>query len=817
MSALIEIDSIPIEKRKKMLTELNIKTLLKKGNKKYVSNQTFDVYEIINDDQVSVPFAYYFHHLSMGFPNLDKVFDKITPTFNIPLFDRQKNIRDEALQILNENRSIILSLFTGFGKCLAPDTNVLLWDGSIKHAEDIKIGDILIGDDSTPRTVLSTCKGKDMMYRITQNNGDSYIVNEPHILSLKFSDHKKWKYSESRFGTIYIETTYIDKTTMKIKHKIFENSSKIEAENALYCFLQTIPDDNTLDITIKDYLLLTDEIKNNLKGYKAKTDWPFKTTSIDPYIQGYILENNESIKRIPREFITNSRFTRLQLLAGIIDKNGCSTDNSYEILQKNKNIAEDTLYLARSLGFITKQSNYLPNMPNNISNDIPNHLLTNDIPNHLLTNNIPNNISNSLPNNLSNYSIETVYKLQISGSNINDIPCKLRTKSLITDSIDQTNPTYQTTDIKIEKLTYGDYCGFTLDKNHRFLLGDFTVTHNTVLAIYLSCKIKLKTIIICHRLILIDQWRQTLLKTCGTNTKIQILTSKSKLDLEADFYIINVTNIIKRDINDFKHIGCGIIDEIHTQCTEKYSKAFNYLFPKYLIGLTATPVRSDGKDRIIELFCGPNIIYKPLKALFNVYLYHTNFTTKPAKTENGDLDWNSVLSAQSISKNRNELLIDIIRYFRDRTILIACKRKDQVDILVKGLKKYNEDVDSFMGSDTIVNYDCRILITTYSKGTVGFDHPKLDMLLIAGDAEDNFIQCLGRVFRREWHFPIIVDPIDSFRPLKKHADTRCNVYKESGGEVKNLTNYFPCFEYWRKRFNTDLTDIYDDLNLTEEN
>lgn len=70
----------------------------------------------------------------------------------------------------------------GSGKCLAPGTPVVMHDGSIKPVETICTGEYLMGDDLTPRRVLSTCSGEDNMYEICQTQGMNYIVNEPHIL-----------------------------------------------------------------------------------------------------------------------------------------------------------------------------------------------------------------------------------------------------------------------------------------------------------------------------------------------------------------------------------------------------------------------------------------------------------------------------------------------------------------------------------------------------------------------------------------------------------------------------------------------------------
>src|SRR5690606_12571772 len=82
-------------------------------------------------------------------------------------------------------RKVIYQLATGGGKCLGKDTPVLMFDGSFKMVQDIKKGDRLMGVDSSPRNVMSTCNGIDNLYRITPLKGESFICNEPHVLSLK--------------------------------------------------------------------------------------------------------------------------------------------------------------------------------------------------------------------------------------------------------------------------------------------------------------------------------------------------------------------------------------------------------------------------------------------------------------------------------------------------------------------------------------------------------------------------------------------------------------------------------------------------------
>ena len=98
-------------------------------------------------------------------------------------------------------RGGVVSLRMGLGKCHGRDTPILMWDGTIKKVQDIKTGELICGDDSTPRKVLSRARGFEMMYRITPTKGDSYVVNASHILSLKISGNRSvyWDNSAQRY------------------------------------------------------------------------------------------------------------------------------------------------------------------------------------------------------------------------------------------------------------------------------------------------------------------------------------------------------------------------------------------------------------------------------------------------------------------------------------------------------------------------------------------------------------------------------------------------------------------------------------------
>jgi len=189
--------------------------------------------------------------------------------------------------------------------CFGIDTPVLMWDGSKKMSQDIKIGDILIGDDGNQRKVSNTTSGESELYKIKQLNGDDYIVNKNHILTLKCGFHKsKFWNKTKRAWTV----KWIDKKTMSLKSKFFsinyrdseldyldrqsrtiEDSEKLANE-----FLETIEDIDTLEISVEDYLKVPINVKDRLYGYKLETSVKWNSEQLfDPYILGMWLGDGD--------------------------------------------------------------------------------------------------------------------------------------------------------------------------------------------------------------------------------------------------------------------------------------------------------------------------------------------------------------------------------------------------------------------------------------------------------------------------------------------------------------------------------------------
>jgi len=141
---------------------------------------------------------------------------------------------DTGFQNLNDHTQgfgkgdlIIIAARPAMGKCLGKGTKVLMYSGELKNVEDIQVGEELMGDDSTPRKVLSLARGREEMYWVRQNKGIDYRVNKSHILSLKRSENGDILNIEV---SEYIEKSDKFKSNYK-GYKAYLNFSKLSFKN----------------------------------------------------------------------------------------------------------------------------------------------------------------------------------------------------------------------------------------------------------------------------------------------------------------------------------------------------------------------------------------------------------------------------------------------------------------------------------------------------------------------------------------------------------------------------------------------------------
>lgn len=349
----------------------------------------------------------------------------------------------------------IWSGFPGAGKCLGKGTPVMLSDGSVKPVEEIRVGDLLMGPDSFPRQVLSLARGREQLYRVTPTKGDPYVVNESHILSLK------WTFGRS---------------------------------------------ERVVNLSVRDYLRMKPSMREKLKGWRTGVTWRHRSVPLDPYFLGAwlgdgshssatvwkpdeevlsacdavavehglravrrdagscpsvrlsgskgaanpVMEKLRALgvteqKHVPLLYRANSRDVRLHMLAGLLDTDGALSRGGFDFVSVHRALADDVAYLARSLGLAA----YVTECRKGCQTG----------------------------------AVGTYHRVSISGD-CSIIPTRIPRK--------RAPPRRQikrvtVTGISVEPLGEGDYFGFEISGDRLFLLGDFTVTHNTTLLRQLAC------------------------------------------------------------------------------------------------------------------------------------------------------------------------------------------------------------------------------------------------------------------------------------------------------------------------------------------
>jgi DNA gyrase/topoisomerase IV subunit B len=182
--------------------------------------------------------------------------------------------------------------------CVDPNTPILIWGGSTKMAKDIKIDDVLVGDDGKPRNISKIVNGTDHMYDVFQEYGDTYRVNSQHILTLHYTKHKSINWDQSN-GTWTLQ--YYDTTEQKIKSFVTSNSDKDQGEVIMLEFANTIPNDDIFDINIQTYLSLQPDEKDLFRSvrldyehYKSTIGGKIyvKCVGVGDYV-GWYIDGNE--------------------------------------------------------------------------------------------------------------------------------------------------------------------------------------------------------------------------------------------------------------------------------------------------------------------------------------------------------------------------------------------------------------------------------------------------------------------------------------------------------------------------------------------
>lgn len=581
---------------------------------------------------------------------------------NIQLRDYQQVAVDGVRAAFKAKKDPVLFVLpTGGGKCLGKGTPVLMFDGTIKAVEDVVVGDLLMGPDSNPRCVLSLARGREMLYRVTPVKGDPYVVNESHILSLKRTAASSVpKYPSEQGGTIVNVSVreYLAKSaSFKHMHKGWRAAVDFPEHHGASIlepyFLGLWLGDGTS--TLAEITTGDEEIIDYVEGYAArlgmrsvtrhnshnslcikivgKTQTGRGGTPIMNELRALDLFDN---KHIPQRFKNACRADRLELLAGLLDTDGYYTGKGFDVVLGNERLMDDMIFVARSLGFSAYKAS-------------------------------------SVKTCTTTGAVGTYWRCTISGD-VDRIPCRLPRKMAAPRG---QKKDVLVTGIKVEPIGDGDYYGFEIDGDHLFMLGDFTVTHNTYTFCYIASnaetvakKLAQKRlqegkpeaeieyiVIVVHRKELLLQASQALRNLDIDHGLISPHFSPSPHKI---IQVASIDTLLIRLKKRPMKIRMLIFDEAHHVVADnKWGRTFEQLGKPPTLGVTATPVRTDGKGLgehaggiFREMVLGPSIAELIERGnLINPEVY-TSFEQPDLSgvSKNKDGDYNQKQLAERVDK-----------------------------------------------------------------------------------------------------------------------------------------------------------------------
>lgn len=520
---------------------------------------------------------------------------KTAPSY-VPRPYQSKAIADLRASVASGHRSPVLVMPTG---CHAAGTEILMFDGSLRPVESIHVGDLVMGPDSQPRLVLELHRGEDEMFRVTPIKGDPFVVNGDHVLSLRTSnDGGKWA---GMVRNVTVREWLSASQTFRHVNKLYRVAVEFQAGEMLRVhpyLLGALIGDGCLgygaalianpDAEIKaEVTAIAAGCGLTVSDHKADGRCPQyalvtprgKPNPLRQAIRGMGLRCRSSHKFIPAEYKVASRQDRLEILAGLLDTDGHLGHNTYDFVSASEALARDTAFVARSLGLAA----YVKPC------------------------------RKAWQNGVGDY-----WRVCISGDT-DIIPCRVvrkqaKKRKQIKSAL--------VTGFKVESIGAGEYFGFECDGDHLYLMGDFTVTHNSGKTIC-AANLILGAVNKGRKVLFLSPRRELVFQTSEKLTALDvqhgIIMAGERPSMMPDVQIASVPTMFARYFRDhddgafardLPRADLIVIDELHA-CMSSMTTRILAAYPNAVrIGLTATPARSDGRglgEICDDMVFGPSV------------------------------------------------------------------------------------------------------------------------------------------------------------------------------------------------------------------
>ena len=328
----------------------------------------------------------------------------------------------------------------------------------------------------------------------------------------------------------------------------------------------------------------------------------------------------------------------------------------------------------------------------------------------------------------------------------------------------------------------------------------------TVTAIGIIAKRKTNTLILTHSRQLLDQWKERL-DAFLTETEIGTIGGGKKkptgqVDIATYQSLINKNdNTVDPLIQDYGHI---IVDECHHVSAPRFEMVLNEVRAKFVLGLTATPDRQDGHQKIIFMTAGPirhkvkpdhserfeqRVVVTQLYSQPPIELTHSE--QRPRITD--------IYRWLAEDEKRNRKIVDdvIAKIADDRHPLVLTERREHAElinqlltdqgfdpVILKGAMRANERKSA---TERLSN--AQVVVATGKYVGEGFDLPRLDTLFLAMPIawKGSLAQYAGRIHREVEgkELVTIFDYVDASLPmLQRMFNKREKGYKAMGYQVQ---------------------------------
>lgn len=272
-----------------------------------------------------------------------------------------------------------------------------------------------------------------------------------------------------------------------------------------------------------------------------------------------------------------------------------------------------------------------------------------------------------------------------------------------------------------------------------------------------------RTLFLVNALKLASQAKDTFAKVWPEATLGEYTGSQKDMSQTVIFATVQS---ISKDLEKFSPTDFDylIVDECHHAAANTYQKIFTYFHPKFILGLTATPERSDGED-MLELF--QNVAHKmDLKTavergvLVPIRCIRVKTNIDLTDVRINGIKYNSQdLESKLFIPERNRLIVDTyLKYVNGKKTVIFCASVDHAAEIAKLLRDSGVKAEAVSGRDRVEVREK--ILKDYETGSTnvlcacdllneGWDSPHTTVLFMARPTmSKTYLQQLGRGTRR---------------------------------------------------------------------